>query len=161
MLCGLYFSHDCAGGELATPRAVTQDVSVQATVQSCNQHIETTRTQDRDVQATAKSRDQRTEARPNTRDFAMNATVATTNNDMLTDVSDTTGKKTCAVQTDLSTLSMTSVEVQQGASGGGLGVVNAQTTTSLASHVDAHLTYDLTDFAEENDSKIQSDLRVN
>ena len=119
-------------GEPVSPRVVTQDVDVQATVQS---------------------RDQRSEARPDMRDVAMNATVATTDDVMLTDVSDTTGKQTEDVQTALSTLSMANTEVQHGAPYTAFEQVEIQSTTPVTSQVGADATYDLTDFAKENDRK--------
>ena len=123
--------------EPATPRVVTQDM---------------------DVQATAQSRHQRIEARPDTHDVALNATVATTDDTMLTDVSDTTGRQTDDVQTALSTLSMTSTRVQHGAPYTAFEQVETQSTTPPTSQNEADATYDLTDFAEENDRKTLCDL---
>ena len=120
--------------EPATPRVVMQDVEVQTTEQARYQHDE---------------------AKPDTRDVATNATVATRNDVTLTDVFDTTGKKTSAVQTHQSTLKKVDKQVQHGAPHSALRRMHAQSRpTSPTPNVDVDITYDLADFGEEDDSKI-------
>ena len=112
-------------------------------------------TQDSDAQATVEYVDESETARPDTDDQSLQATPETAHGETLTDVSATTGHLSADAQTDISAFNFVDAGLQHGAAcGDHADAQNEAVAMVTTKDVDAEATYDLTDFAQENDSKI-------
>ena len=112
-------------------------------------------TQDGDAQATVEYVDESETAQPDTDDQSLQATPETAHGETLTDVSATTGHLSADAQTDVSAFNLVDTGLQHGAAYSSYADAHNEADDVVSTaEVEAEAMYDLTDFAQENDSKI-------